>query len=261
MLSPAQSRLRKPSHGRMRMPPTSRSTGSVLTTSASRGRCSCTNACSGSSFRSRTCDEPFTSTATSPAPRMKSTSRGHLVPPRTAAEQVRLAALQLARARSAQDEPQTTVLDEPVDLVQKLRHLLHLIDDHRLGTTCAGWVSRRSRSSAGRLSRAMTKSESSRSKAETVGESVVQVGRLAALAGAPQECRLPLRQINVEQSSGSRNDGNELLICQANTDQGPRHALPSRARMHRDRCLRARAHFSHAQARHGDRLTAGGRPG
>ena len=66
-----------------------------------------------------------------------------------------------------------------------------------------------------------------------------QVGRLAGLAGAPQECRLPLRQVDVEQSGGSRHDGNELLICQANTDQGPRHSLLSLARMHRDRSLRA----------------------
>jgi len=51
--------------------------------------------------------------------------RVHLVAPGAAAEEVDATSLELPGARAAKDEAQPAVLDEPVDLIQKLRDLLH----------------------------------------------------------------------------------------------------------------------------------------
>jgi hypothetical protein len=109
-----------------------------------------------------------------------------------------------------------------VDLIQKLGHLLHLVDDHRLGQSVRG-LGQQALTEQRRSSEQIDDQIGvEQVEAQAVGESVVQVGRLAGLAGAPQECRLPRRQVDVEHSGGSWHDGNALLICQANTDHHPK---------------------------------------
>ncbi len=49
-----------------------------------------------------------------------------------------MASPHLARARAAEREVRTAVLDEPVDLVEKLGHLLHFIYDDEAPTTLGG---------------------------------------------------------------------------------------------------------------------------
>src|SRR5712691_9473375 len=53
-----------------------------------------------------------------------------LVPDRSAAEQVGLAALDFSSARPAQGQANLPVLVKPVRLVEKLGDLLHLVDNH-----------------------------------------------------------------------------------------------------------------------------------
>jgi hypothetical protein len=53
-----------------------------------------------------------------------------LAPHRAAAEQVGGAALHLAGARSTESEMHAAVLEQPMHLVQDLRHLLDFIDHH-----------------------------------------------------------------------------------------------------------------------------------
>jgi hypothetical protein len=52
-----------------------------------------------------------------------------LVPKRPPAKEIGLAAFNLTGARSTQGKANTAVLVQPMNLVQKLRHLLHFIDD------------------------------------------------------------------------------------------------------------------------------------
>lgn len=58
--------------------------------------------------------------------------RVELVADRPSSQEVCLAAKQLPGARTTENETQTLIFNEPVDLVQKGRNLLDLIDDDRL---------------------------------------------------------------------------------------------------------------------------------
>jgi hypothetical protein len=52
-----------------------------------------------------------------------------LVPKRSPAKEIGLAAFNFSGARSAQSKPNAAVLVQPVNLIEELRYLLHLIND------------------------------------------------------------------------------------------------------------------------------------
>ena len=53
-----------------------------------------------------------------------------LIPHRPAAKQIGLATLDLAGARTTEGEVNATILVQPVNFVEQLRDLLHLVDDY-----------------------------------------------------------------------------------------------------------------------------------
>ncbi len=118
--------------------------------------------------------------------------------PRAAAQQVRAPALQLPGARSTQHEADALVLDHAVHLVEQGRHALHLVDDH--GSGAGGVVQRQHalRQRPGCPRQLQHQSRVQEVEADGSGKPHTQQGRLAGLAGAPQERRLSRGKIDAK---------------------------------------------------------------
>ncbi len=95
-----------------------------------------------------------------------------------------MSAPHLARARAAEREVRTAVLDEPVDLVEKLGHLLHFVDDDEAPATLGGDLLPQE---LGVLQVAPVLLRSQEIDPLGVGVDLPQEGCLAALARPPQK--------------------------------------------------------------------------
>src|SRR5262249_47523731 len=112
-----------------------------------------------------------------------------------------------AGARSAENEAQPLVLDEPVDLVQQLRDFLDLVQDDRRAQLLG-----RSREEAlaeeGRpLDELQQEVRLEKVERHAVRERRPEVGALPGLPGPPEKRRLPSRQVDVQDAFDSDHSG------------------------------------------------------